>query len=210
LTLAENVQMEDHEWQGLALAAFGAVWIGLTPWMHRHPLANDPGWQGIIASGSRFGLRFGRSGYRSIVALRPWIGPLAVLFGFALFLTAPPEITPTFGGALWFVAGSVLTVAVVGAVSVFLTGGPSLLLPATLRGQSGFIGDQERASPRSVGHLVIVHDVRPGPQDSYQPYFLAICACGWVGESFDVATPAFEDARGHDPHVEAEVFRPLG
>lgn len=178
-TLAENVRMADHVWQGLALTAFGAFWIRLTPRMHRDPIANDPGWQGIIASTSRFGPRVGRSAYRSFVALRPWIGPLAVLFGFSLLLTGRPEITPTIGGALWLVAGSILTAAVAAAVSVFLTGGPNLLLPATLRGQPGFLGDPENAPPRSVGHLVTVHDVRPGPQDSYPPYFMAICTCGW-------------------------------
>jgi hypothetical protein len=210
LTLVENVGMGDHEWQGLALAAFGAVWIALTPRMHRDPIANDRGWQGIIASESRFGPRFGRSAYRSFVAFRPWIGPLAVLFGCALFFTAPPGFTPTLGGALWLVAGSGLTAAVAAALSVFLTGGPNLLLPATLRGQPGFLGDHGNAPPRNVGHTVTVHDVRPGPQDSYPPYFLAICTCGWVGESVDKATSAFEDAWGHDPNVEAEVFRPVG
>lgn len=194
----------------LALAALGAVWIWLTPRMQRDPIANDPGWQEIRAEGSRFGPRFGRSAYRSFVALRRWIGPLAVLFGCALSLTAPPQITRTIGGALWFVAGSVLTAAVAAAVSVFLTGGPNVLLPPTLRGQPGFLGDHQKARPRSMGHLVTVHDVRPGPQEPYPPYFMAICTCGWVGESFDTAIPAFEDARGHDPHVESDVFRPVG
>jgi len=66
--------------------------------------------------------------------------------------------------------------------------------------------------PRPEEHRVEVHDVRPLPdeQDPYEPYCIAICECGWVGEAFASSGEAFEEARKHSPLVADQLRRPVG
>ncbi len=61
-------------------------------------------------------------------------------------------------------------------------------------------------------HRVEVQDVRPLPDepDRFEPYFIALCDCGWVGEGFSTSAEAFEDARRHSPLVSEEIRRPVG
>jgi hypothetical protein len=64
----------------------------------------------------------------------------------------------------------------------------------------------------SDSHHVIVYDVRPFPGDAKQfdPYFVAICECDWLGDVQSQPAWRFEDARKHSPDVEAQVKRPVG
>lgn len=57
-------------------------------------------------------------------------------------------------------------------------------------------------------HVVIVYDARPLPDDPkpYEPYFVAICECGWLGEPRDSSEEAFRDAYKHDPNVAEEMY----
>ena len=65
---------------------------------------------------------------------------------------------------------------------------------------------------RRKSHHVIVYDVRPFPGDDKQfdPYFIAICGCDWLGEAQTQPALAFEQAREHSPDVETEIKRPVG
>ena len=61
-------------------------------------------------------------------------------------------------------------------------------------------------------HNVAVHDVRPPPdeQEDFEPYFIAICDCGWIGDGRFSAEESFRDAQGHSPTVAEELRRPVG
>jgi hypothetical protein len=61
-------------------------------------------------------------------------------------------------------------------------------------------------------HQVAVHDTRPMPDDPepFEPYFVAICACGWLGETRQSSEEAFRDAHDHDTNVSEEIVRPVG
>jgi hypothetical protein len=57
-------------------------------------------------------------------------------------------------------------------------------------------------------HRVAVYDTRPLPDepDPYEPYFIAICDCGWVGAPHDTSEPASAEAYDHSPdHVTEEL-----
>ena len=68
----------------------------------------------------------------------------------------------------------------------------------------------ERFGIRKRDHRVEVHDVRPlpGDEDDFDPYFAAICHCGWVDvvESEDAARAS---ATKHSPKVDPDLKRPL-
>ena len=61
-------------------------------------------------------------------------------------------------------------------------------------------------------HKVEVHDVRPEVPGMYEPYCVAICSCGWLGDfhKSDETEQAFIDARKHSPTVAEDVKRPVG
>ena len=61
-------------------------------------------------------------------------------------------------------------------------------------------------------HRVAVYDTRPLPGDAEQfdPHFIAMCDCDWVGLARDSAEEAFADAREHDANVSEALVRPLG
>ena len=67
-----------------------------------------------------------------------------------------------------------------------------------------------RRTPKQ--HRVAVYDTRPAPGDpkQFDPYFIAMCDCGWVGLGRDGSAEAFDDAREHDANVAPEVVRPIG
>jgi hypothetical protein len=61
-------------------------------------------------------------------------------------------------------------------------------------------------------HRVAVYDVHPAQadQDQFDPYFIALCECGWVADARTSSGQAFDDAYGHDPNnVDKEVKRPV-
>lgn len=64
----------------------------------------------------------------------------------------------------------------------------------------------------SKRHLVAVYYARPrlGDPKPFDPYFVAICDCGWVGPSRDTGESALHDAYEHDSNVDEDVMRPLG
>jgi hypothetical protein len=66
--------------------------------------------------------------------------------------------------------------------------------------------------PPSGEHLVAVYDTRPMPGDKnqFEPYYVAICDCGWLGRTHDTSPPAFEDAHNHSVNVESTMRRPVG
>jgi hypothetical protein len=61
-------------------------------------------------------------------------------------------------------------------------------------------------------HAVAVFDTRPLPDDRkpFEPYFVAICDCGWVGDIWGTSEEAFKDAYHHDLNVSEEIQRPVG
>jgi hypothetical protein len=60
-------------------------------------------------------------------------------------------------------------------------------------------------------HHVTVLDTRPLPDDApFEPYFCAVCDCGWVGSPRQSSQEAFSDAHKHDTNVSQVVERPLG
>ena len=63
---------------------------------------------------------------------------------------------------------------------------------------------------RKKPHRVAVYDTRPEVVGEFEPYFVAICECGWLGDTHATAEPAFSDAHAHAPDVAPEPIRPLG
>jgi hypothetical protein len=65
---------------------------------------------------------------------------------------------------------------------------------------------------RPKAHAVAVYDTRPLPDDPkpFEPYFVAICECGWIGETRGSSEEAFKDAYDHDSNVSEEIQRPVG
>jgi hypothetical protein len=61
-------------------------------------------------------------------------------------------------------------------------------------------------------HRVAVYDTRPAADDPkpFEPYFVAICECDWLGEVRDDALNAFADARAHSDDVDSDMKRPVG
>ena len=62
--------------------------------------------------------------------------------------------------------------------------------------------------PFKKRHAVAVYDTRPQPGDDFEPYIVAICECGWIGDFHDDSTPAFRDANEHvsdDPALVDQV-----
>ena len=61
-------------------------------------------------------------------------------------------------------------------------------------------------------HHAAVYDTRPNPGDKEQfdPYFVAICECDWLGDIRESSEEAFRDAYGHTENVDEEVKRPVG
>jgi hypothetical protein len=61
-------------------------------------------------------------------------------------------------------------------------------------------------------HIAGVFDIRPypGEKDPYDPYFVAMCDCGWAGPPRPTREEAFADAAGHTPAIKPEVERLLG
>jgi len=62
------------------------------------------------------------------------------------------------------------------------------------------------------GHLVRIYDVRPfkNDPDQYETYFIALCACDWVGEPKATEAEAIADAHTHSSNVAAGLVRPVG
>jgi hypothetical protein len=61
-------------------------------------------------------------------------------------------------------------------------------------------------------HRVAVYDTRPFPDDPepFEPYFVAICECDWIGSTRESAEEAFKDAYDHDTNVAEGIVRPVG
>jgi len=75
-----------------------------------------------------------------------------------------------------------------------------------------FVRRPEPRPARSNTHRVVVHDVRPypdRPKNAFDPYFVAICDCGWVGKPEGSEPAARADAHRHHPNVVDAVERPL-
>lgn len=64
----------------------------------------------------------------------------------------------------------------------------------------------EDSDARSKRHEVNVVFADP---EGIDPYYVAICDCGWLGKFHTSQAPAFDDARSHTPNVKSEVERPL-
>ena len=64
---------------------------------------------------------------------------------------------------------------------------------------------------RKKGHHAAVYDTRPIPGDKnqFEPYFVAMCECDWVGDVRESSEEAFRDAYAHTDNVEEEPKRPL-
>ena len=194
---------------GIGGIAFGAIVIALSPRMYRDPLTTDVGWQQIQAENSPLGPRFGRSAYRARFVLIPAVGPFLLLAGVGSLLGRQGPDFHAVERVAWSMAAAVMAIAWIVSVSIFLFGWPDVLLPARLRGQPGFLADDRKILPRPKDHEVTIMDVRPGPGDSYGPYFVATCQCGWLSGIHHTAPPAFDEARKHDPNVKPEVSRPV-
>ena len=65
---------------------------------------------------------------------------------------------------------------------------------------------------RKKEHRAAVYDTRPipGDKEQFDPYIVAICECGWLGDFYQSSEEAFRDAYKHTDQVDEEVKRPLG
>jgi len=60
---------------------------------------------------------------------------------------------------------------------------------------------------KAEAHAVAVYDTRPSPdaRPPFDPYFVAMCECGWLGRARQSSEEAFKDAYEHDPNVSKEI-----
>ena len=66
----------------------------------------------------------------------------------------------------------------------------------------------ESAKARGDRHPVAVFHADP-PERDYEPYFVAICECDWMGGFHADAESALVDARKHSPNTDENIKRPL-
>jgi hypothetical protein len=61
-------------------------------------------------------------------------------------------------------------------------------------------------------HNIAVYDTRPRAGDKHQfdPYYVAVCSCGWIGNPSKDVEEANHDARVHVPGVNPPLHRPVG
>jgi hypothetical protein len=93
---------------------------------------------------------------------------------------------------------------------------PRLSEKRSLQVASILVGDDKSMGGDVVGffdrfrktHHVTVNLADP-PEKDHEPYYVAICECGWLGDIHDHAGPAFSDATSHHENVDLEVKRPL-
>jgi hypothetical protein len=64
---------------------------------------------------------------------------------------------------------------------------------------------------RKKEHHAAVYDTRPIPGDKnqFEPYFIAMCECDWIGDVRQSSEEAFRDAYAHTEKVDEELKRPL-
>jgi hypothetical protein len=66
----------------------------------------------------------------------------------------------------------------------------------------------EGEAVRGERHAIAVYHVDP-PEGEYEPYFIAICECDWMGDIRADAESALADARKHSPNTDSNIKRPL-
>ena len=91
--------------------------------------------------------------------------------------------------------------------------GGTLVAAALFFGLAGsLLSGPRRVPKRKEEHNVEVHDVRPSPDrpEDFEPYFVALCDCDWMGDIRSSSEEAFRDAHGHSPNVSEDVQRPVG
>ena len=60
-------------------------------------------------------------------------------------------------------------------------------------------------------HLVQIWDVKPRPgEEQFDPYFIAMCPCGWIGTGVHSERESRSNALTHSSTVEDNVRYPLG
>jgi hypothetical protein len=63
---------------------------------------------------------------------------------------------------------------------------------------------------RGKPHRVGVYEALPRAEDDFEPYVVAMCDCGWLGDFHESSEPAFSDAYEHSSNVLPDVIRPIG
>ena len=65
---------------------------------------------------------------------------------------------------------------------------------------------------KEVEHRAAVYDTRPipGDENQFDPYFVAICDCDWLGDIRASSEEAFSDAYRHTENVDTDLKRPVG
>jgi hypothetical protein len=73
------------------------------------------------------------------------------------------------------------------------------------------MGWRDLIGPKAQGHRAEAHDVRPLPTEEgqFDPYFAAICSCGWVDAPLPDEAAARESASAH-ASFDPELKRPVG
>ncbi|HVH52240.1 MAG TPA: hypothetical protein VM690_08855 [Gaiellaceae bacterium] len=65
---------------------------------------------------------------------------------------------------------------------------------------------------KQAEHHAAVYDTQPIPGDATQfdPYFIAMCECDWLGPARQSSEEAFQDAYAHTDNVDKDLKRPVG
>jgi hypothetical protein len=65
---------------------------------------------------------------------------------------------------------------------------------------------------RKKEHRAAVYDTRPIPGDKiqFEPYFIALCECDWIGDVRQSSEEAYRDAYAHTDKVDEDLKRPVG
>ena len=136
---------------------------------------------------------------------RAW--PVVAVLGSIALVTVTVAVWVSDGGPggapAWAqdaVVATLLGLVVVGSAVGWL-GRPRALVPPALRTRAG----------RDALHEATVHDVRAPAEhaDEFEPYFIAMCSCDWVGEAKASEPEARLEAQQHTANVREEVERPL-
>jgi hypothetical protein len=102
-----------------------------------------------------------------------------------------------------------LAVAVPLMLGSALLNRPKWIVPPYARDEPGALAMWFGEAKVEERHRVEINDVRPLDPAAFEPYFLATCECGWLGEIRSSHVEASRDAATHDPSGEPETVRPV-
>lgn len=160
-------------------------------------------------------LLFGRIWVDEYVSRRLVVIPAGIIWGVAsLALSTVLHPVLPHGTAHWGRGDGSTWLLLMATLAIFIEVNRDLHAYGTRRfGGSRRRGRAGTGDARDDPHVVSVIDARPLPGDGeheFEPYFVAICDCGWTGRICTTSDEAFANARTHSDTVKPGLERPVG